>query len=88
MAYAEAACGRLIEGYARYAYKWTDGFGESKFDSWNMTLVTGDELFYYGSKVRFQNSFGAWQRMRYDCHYVPGTEIHNGTALSVNVEPR
>ena len=85
--YAESACKPLIEGYARYSYEWTDGIGQSNFDSWHMTVDTDHEIFYYGSKVRFQNGLGAWQRMRYICHYRPGEEIHNGIAVNVVVEP-
>ena len=84
---AESVCKRSIERYARYSHEWIDGFGGDKFSRWHMAADAGDELVYYGSKVRFQNGFGAWQRMRYVCHYRPGKDIYTGVAVNVSVEP-
>ena len=82
MSEAEVYCGRQIEDLAHYSYEWTDGWLEPKFDR---LIVAFDHksILYQGSKVRFQNGFGAWQRMQYNCRYDPITE----RVLSVEAHP-
>lgn len=82
MSEAEVYCGRRIENLARYSYEWTDGWLEPKFDR---LIVAFDHssILYQGSKVRFQNGFGAWQRMQYNCRYDP----INDRVLDVEAHP-
>ena len=40
-------------------------------------------LTYIGDKIRFQNGFGAWQDMIYECDYDPSTK----SAMDVRVRP-
>ena len=82
---AETACRPFVEQQARYRHEWTDGFGESKFPKWSFTELDGSSgmLVYEGSAVRFENGFGAWQRVYYSCYYDPRQE----TVVGVNVRP-
>ena len=79
---AQVYCRPQIENLARYSYEWTDGWTESKFDR---LIVAFDHksILYQGSKVNFQNGFGAWQRMRYSCRYDPINEL----VLEVEAHP-
>ena len=81
---ADVYCSDHIEDYARYSHEWTDGFGEKKFN--RVIIMPPDYLTvkFVGDKVRFQNGFGAWQRMRYTCVYDP----LNNSVVEVEVWPR
>ncbi len=66
---AVGPCGRMIENQSAYDYKWTTGPGE-RFSGVEVQ-PSGQQIMYYGSNVRFQNAFGAWQRMNYTCLFDP-----------------
>lgn len=73
----------LIEKKAKYQSRWTDGVLEKKFSHfkwWNQReyIVT-----YVGDKLQFQNGFGAWENMVYECDYDP----INKKVLNVRVRP-
>ena len=68
------ACQPLIEDRAKYDFKWTDGFFESKLERWRWDDREEGSLAYTGDKVKFMNGFGAWQRITYWCFYNPSTE--------------
>lgn len=78
---AERKCKPLVERLAKYTARWTDGWLESGFDTVRLQPPDFKTLQYIGSKVEFQNGFGAWQRMHYTCVYDPINE----EAKSVNV---
>lgn len=79
IAVAEVRCRSAIERRARFQYEWTgkahDVFSDyrwSKFgpgDGSGIGVVT-----YVGDKVKFQNRFGAWSPMVYECDYNPETQ--------------
>lgn len=71
---ATFACQPLIEQRARYSYEWTDGWLGSKLTQFRWKDRKVGTLSYYGDKVKFQNGFGAWQRVAYWCHYNPATK--------------
>lgn len=74
MTKANLACTPLIESLARFDHEWTTGLaGPTKFAHYEWTDHPGRELSYWGREVKFQNGFGAWQRMTYWCNYDPGT---------------
>lgn len=79
---AEIYCGRYIEDQALYSHEWTDGWAESKFSRF-ATELDGKAIRYFGDKLKFQNGFGAWQRMSYSCLYDPINE----RVLDANVAP-
>lgn len=81
IAYAEQACAPMIEAYALNNFEWTDGWGE-KFNK--ALLEGGGRITYLGDYIKFQNGFGAWLIMNYECTYDPATK----RALSVTVRER
>lgn len=78
---AVGPCGRLIENQAAFDYDWTTGPG-GRFDGVQVQ-TSGQQIRYYGSNLRFQNGFGAWQRMNYTCLFDPIED----QVLYVEVEP-
>ena len=77
---ATFACQPLIEGAAKYDYKWTDGWLGTKLPRFRWKDRKAGTLSYTGDKIKIQNVFGAWQRVVYWCHFDPATK-----AASVNV---
>lgn len=62
---ARTACKEAIERHARFDVKWTDTnspFTEAKWINSNKRIIG-----LVGDKVRFQNGFGAWQAINYEC---------------------
>ena len=59
---ADVYCHSHIENYAKYDYDWTDGWAESKFDR-IVVQANCEAIQYMDSSLKFQNGFGAWQRM-------------------------
>lgn len=80
---AISVCKDLIERNAKYSFKWTDGVLEPKLSRFRWKNKEQLTLTYFGDKVQFQNGFGAWQNMIYQCDYDPINE----KVLSVKVEP-
>lgn len=69
--FADTACAPLIEAYAKFDFEWTDGWGE-KFDR---ARLEGDgRITYLGNDIKFQNGFGVWSIMNYECTYDPATK--------------
>ena len=69
---AEAKCPRHIENMAKYDFEWTDGVLGYKFE--RASALGRGLVRYSGSNVKFQNGFGAWQRMNYSCDLNVNTE--------------
>ena len=65
------ACQPLIESLAKYDYRWTDSWLESKLGRFRWNDRKEGSISYTGDKVQFQNPFGAWQKVTYWCHYSP-----------------
>ncbi len=78
---ATRPCQRVIEQLAKYDYEWTDGWLGTKFGSFAWKDRKSGVLTYFGSEIKFQNGFGAWQKMNYACDYDPKTE----TVLDVRI---
>ncbi len=68
--YASTACAPQIEAQAKYQAEWTDGWLGSKFDQFRRGS-TPTSVIYMGNQVKFQNGFGAWSRVRYECEFEP-----------------
>ena len=79
---ATFACQPLVEAAAQYSYEWTDGFLGSKFGRWRWEDRAAGTLAYTGNSVKFQNGFGAWQKMTYWCEYDPATDSAELTVLN------
>lgn len=66
---AGSKCARLVERWAKYDYEWTNGWTQPKFRLWGWANREEGILRYTGDHIKFQNGFGAWQRMYYACDY-------------------
>ena len=60
-------CADRIEKLAKHSVKWTDGAVESKFDRFLWRNKGAGEITYIGNKVEFQNAFGAFTPIIYEC---------------------
>lgn len=60
-------CRDPIERLAKYTSEWTDGFLEPKFSHYKMKEKDSGVVTFIGDKIKFQNGFGAWQNMIYEC---------------------
>lgn len=81
---ATAACAMQVVKYAKGNYEWVSGLGEKKFPL-VYAETKGPGIFVIGGdKVRFQNAFGAWQVMSYQCAY----DALNDRVVGVNIGPR
>ncbi|MDN5869942.1 MAG: hypothetical protein L0H73_04375 [Nitrococcus sp.] len=78
---ATAACKPLIELRAKYSARWTDSWAESPFSRVQWKNKAARTIGYIGNAVQFQNGFGAWQTITYECAYNTST----GQVLAVQV---
>lgn len=60
-------CRRAVESLAKHSMRWTDGFLESKFDRFRWKKEPGGTITYIGNKAEFQNGFGAFTPVIYEC---------------------
>jgi len=67
--FAGVACRRPVENQAKFSFEWTDGFLDSKFPSYLVKTIAPGVLTVTGSKIKFQNAFGAMRFMKYQCDY-------------------
>lgn len=81
---ASSACRPQIERLAKYGFEWVDGWLESKFQSFIAGTVSPGVFIITGDKAKFQNGFGAWQMMVYQCEY----DAVNKKVVSVSAFPR
>lgn len=77
-------CRRAVEAQAQYQAEWTDGFLGSKFERYAWAEPRQGAVAWYGSSVRFQNGFGAWQNMSYSCIYYPDTGLARAAVFPTN----
>lgn len=74
-------CKRPIESLAKYAHEWTDGMLEPKMSHYRWKDKKRGIVTFLGDKLRFQNGFGAWQNVVYECDY------DGESVLSVRARP-
>lgn len=79
---AADACTKAIEAKAQYQAEWQDGLFGGKFSSARWAARDHGHLTFIGDSVKFQNGYGAWQKMSYQCDYNPDT----GKVLEVRVK--
>jgi hypothetical protein len=83
--YSQAAsfpCQKAVEKLASYSYEWTDGFFETKFNSYSTKTLTPGILIIKGDKIKFQNGFGAWKIMRYQCAF----DVQTGEVIDASAQ--
>lgn len=68
---ATFACVPEVERHAKYSHKWVDGTLEPKFERFRWANKEHSVLTFLGDKVQFQNGFGAYQNVSYQCDYDP-----------------
>lgn len=71
---AGSYCQPLIEDRAKYSAKWTDSWAEPKISHFRWRDKEDGLVTFIGDKVQFQNGYGAWQPMTYECDYDPSAE--------------
>ncbi|WP_293239074.1 hypothetical protein, partial [Paludibacterium sp.] len=75
-------CAKPIERLARHSVKWTDGTFELKFERFRWRDKSAGTITYIGDKAEFQNGFGAFTPVIYECDLASD----NKTVLDVRVE--
>ncbi|WP_288823558.1 hypothetical protein [uncultured Paraburkholderia sp.] len=78
---ASVYCPRHIEQLAKHSVKWTDGTFEMKFSRFRWANQKNGEITYIGDKAEFQNGFGAFTPVIYQCDLA----ADNKTVLDVRV---
>jgi hypothetical protein len=80
---AASYCAHHIERLANYSFEWTDGWLEPKLSHFRWHDIGLGSVTYIGDKIKFQNGYGAWQNMIYECDYNP----ENEQVIDVRAEP-
>ena len=68
-------CQPAIERMAKYSFEWTDAMLEPKMSRFRWKDQAAGVVTFIGDKVKFQNGFGAWQAMIYECDYSPAAQL-------------
>lgn len=68
---ATRLCKAAIEAHALHSVRWTDSFANPALARADWADQSAHTLRYYGTRVEFQNGFGAMTRMVYSCDYDP-----------------
>lgn len=71
---ATARCAMAVERSAKYDHEWTNGFAIPRFEATRSRAKGEGHISFGGDKARFQNGFGAWQNVSYECDYDPETQ--------------
>lgn len=71
---ASVYCKDDIERLAKYSVKWTDGTFDMKMTRFRWKDKANGVLTYFGDKAQFQNGFGAWQNVVYECDFDPASK--------------
>lgn len=67
---ASVYCQREIEKLATHIVKWTDSTFELKFSRYRWKNQPAGIITYIGDKAEFQNGFGAFTPMIYECNLM------------------
>jgi hypothetical protein len=81
---ASVYCKNEVEKLAKHSVRWIDGTLELKFSHYRWRNKAHQEITYIGDKAEFQNGFGAYTRVVYECDLdtdnktVLGVRVHEG----------
>lgn len=64
---ASIYCRDPVEHLAKYSVRWTDGFLQMKFSRFRWKDKATGQLTMVGDKAEFQNGFGAYTPVIYEC---------------------
>lgn len=78
---ASVYCKDEVEKLAKHSVRWIDGTFQLKFSKFAWRNKARQEITYFGDKAEFQNGFGAYTRVVYECDLDPD----NKTVLHVRV---
>lgn len=78
---ASIYCKRAVENMAKHNVKWTDETFEQKFSRFRWKNMGTGEITYIGDRAEFQNGFGAYTPVIYECDMAQD----NKTVLDVRV---
>ncbi len=76
-------CKEPVEKLANYTTRWKDGTFDTKFDRFRWLNKDKGWLTMIGDKIEFQNGFGAYQNVIYECDFDPATHA----VLDVRARP-
>lgn len=79
---ASVYCQKGVEKLALHRIKWTDGTFETKFSRFRWHDKAKGQITYVGDKVEFQNGYGAFTPMIYECDM----ESDNKTVIDVRAD--
>jgi hypothetical protein len=82
IAAAGVYCAREVEKLASHSVKWKDGAFETKFSRFRWHDMEKGEITYIGDKAEFQNGFGAYTPVIYECDIAADEK----TVLDVRVQ--
>ena len=80
---AGAYCQDSVERLATYSVRWTDTTFGFKFTRFRWLDKSAGTITYIGDRVEFQNQFGAFAPVIYECDMTPDTK----TVLAVRAHP-
>ena len=78
---ADVYCKSPIEKLAMHDMKWTIGFAESRFSRYRHTPGQPGALTFVGDKAEFQNGYGAYTPVVYECDLA----ANDKTVLAVRI---
>lgn len=64
-----------VQSLAKWDYEWTDSWSEPKLERYRWKDKRKGIVTYIGTKIKFQNGFGAWKHMTYFCDFDPVAKI-------------
>lgn len=79
---ATMQCQDKIEKLAKHQAEWTDGWLGSKFTHYKWRDQTNGIITYVGDRIKFQNGFGAWTPIVYECDF----DTRDDNALAVRAQ--
>lgn len=68
-------CDEHIEKLSAYSFEWTNGWLDQKFSKFRWLDQSNGDITYTGDKLRFQNGYGAWSNMIYECDFNPDSRV-------------
>lgn len=80
---AGSYCAPHVEKLVSYSHRWTDGILESKFPAFQWSDKGTGVIRYIGSRIEFQNRYGAWVRYAYWCDF----DTRSGVPVKVGALP-
>lgn len=68
---AEFECAPALEARAKYAFEWTDTMSNRKLPKQRAIWLDQEKghVAFFGSELKFQNGFGAFQQVAYRCDF-------------------